>query len=70
MGERAAALGATLRIDSANGSGTTVQWATVVDKVVIPMILSPIVAFSLGFLLMLAIMWLFRRQKTKTRKAR
>ncbi|CUR55407.1 putative phosphate transporter [metagenome] len=43
-------------------SGTTVQWATVVDKVVIPMILSPIVAFSLGFLLMLAIMWLFRRQ--------
>lgn len=43
-------------------SGTTVQWATVVDKVVIPMILSPVVAFSLAFLVMLAIMWLFRRR--------
>ena len=32
-----------------------------VDKVVIPMVLSPLFAFSAGFLVMLAIMWLFRR---------
>jgi PiT family inorganic phosphate transporter len=39
-----------------------VNWNTVVDKVAIPMILSPLVAFTLGFLLMLAIMWIFRRK--------
>jgi PiT family inorganic phosphate transporter len=33
----------------------------VLEKVVIPMFLSPVVAFSLGFVLMVAIMWLFRR---------
>jgi PiT family inorganic phosphate transporter len=33
----------------------------VVTKVVIPMFLSPLVAFSLGFALMLAIMWGFRK---------
>ena len=31
-----------------------------IEKVVIPMFLSPVVAFSLGFALMLAIMWIFR----------
>lgn len=48
-------------VGSALASGTIVQWATVVDKVVIPMVVSPLVAFSLGFGVMLAIMWLFRR---------
>jgi PiT family inorganic phosphate transporter len=43
-------------------SGTVVHWSTVVDKVVVPMILSPVVAFSLAFLVMLAIMWIFRRR--------
>ena len=42
-------------------SGTTVQWNQVLDKVVIPMVASPIVGFSLAFLLMLAILWAFRR---------
>ncbi|HQR27854.1 MAG TPA: inorganic phosphate transporter [Nocardioides sp.] len=46
---------------AALASGTVVNWGTVVDKVVIPMFLSPVVAFSLGFLLMLALMWGFRR---------
>lgn len=41
-------------------SGTTVTWSTVVDKVVIPMILSPVFAFGAGFAVMLAIMWIFR----------
>jgi PiT family inorganic phosphate transporter len=42
-------------------SATVVQWNNVVDKVVIPMVVSPIVGFSLTYLLMLAILWVFRR---------
>ncbi len=41
--------------------GATAHWDVVLEKVVIPMIISPLVAFSLGFLVMLAIMWLFRK---------
>jgi len=41
--------------------GVTVQWAGIVDKVVLPMILSPLVGFSLAGLLMLGILWAFRR---------
>jgi PiT family inorganic phosphate transporter len=39
----------------------TVKWAGILDKVVIPMIVSPLVGFTLAFLLMTAIMWIFRR---------
>jgi len=39
----------------------TVKWAGILDKVVIPMIVSPLVGFTLAFLLMTAIMWSFRR---------
>jgi PiT family inorganic phosphate transporter len=46
---------------AAIAGGVAVNWDTVVNKVVIPMILSPLVAFSLGFAVMLAIMWIFRR---------
>jgi inorganic phosphate transporter, PiT family len=42
-------------------AGVTVDWDTVVDKVVIPMIMSPAIGFTGAFLVMLAIMWLFRR---------
>jgi PiT family inorganic phosphate transporter len=48
-------------IGAALASGTVVQWLGVVDKVVIPMILSPIAGFCLAYLVMIAIMWLFRR---------
>ena len=48
-------------VGAAIAADVTVEWATVVDKVVIPMLVSPVVAFSLGFAVMLAIMWLFRR---------
>jgi PiT family inorganic phosphate transporter len=41
-------------------AGASANWALVIEKVVIPMFVSPVVAFSLGFALMLAIMWLFR----------
>jgi PiT family inorganic phosphate transporter len=48
-------------VGSAVAAGATANWGVVLDKVVIPMFVSPVVAFSLGFALMLAIMWLFRR---------
>lgn len=49
-------------VGAAIASGSTVSWSTVIDKVVIPMIVSPVFAFSAAFLLMLAIMWIFRRR--------
>lgn len=36
-------------------------WSGVVDKIIIPMIVSPIVGLCFGFLVMLAILWIFRR---------
>jgi PiT family inorganic phosphate transporter len=42
------------------GSGT-VQWANIVQKVLIPMVLSPLVGLVLGFVAMIAVMWIFRR---------
>ena len=42
-------------------AGATANWNVVIEKVVIPMFVSPVVAFGLGFALMLAIMWMFRR---------
>jgi PiT family inorganic phosphate transporter len=50
-------------VGAAIASSTTVSWSTVWDKVVIPMIASPIVGFGLAFLLMSAILWLFRNAK-------
>lgn len=40
-----------------------VQWSAVVDKVVIPMIVSPVVGFSFAFGLMIAVLWIFRNAK-------
>ena len=47
-------------VGSALASSTVVQWDSVVDRVVIPMIISPLFAFSVGFLVMVALMWAFR----------
>jgi PiT family inorganic phosphate transporter len=41
----------------------TVHWDKVVDKVVIPMVLSPLVGGLAAFLLMLLILWLFRNRR-------
>ncbi|WP_445259161.1 anion permease [Nocardioides aurantiacus] len=48
-------------VGSALTAGVFVNWATVIEKVVIPMVISPLVAFSLGFGFMLLIMWIFRK---------
>jgi PiT family inorganic phosphate transporter len=37
-----------------------VHWRAISEKILLPMVLSPLVGFALGFLVMLAILWLFR----------
>jgi PiT family inorganic phosphate transporter len=49
-------------VGAAIASSSTVLWSGVVDKVVIPMILSPITGLVLGYLVMVAILWLFRKK--------
>src|SRR3954447_14643069 len=48
-------------VGAALAAAQTVQWMGVLDKVVIPMVLSPLVGFGLGYLFMLVMLWLFRR---------
>jgi inorganic phosphate transporter, PiT family len=48
-------------VGAALAASASVHWKTIVDKVVIPMVASPLVGFLLAFLVMLTIMWLFRR---------
>jgi len=42
-------------------AGVAVQWSVIWSKVVIPMVLSPIIGLVVGYLVMAAILWLFRR---------
>jgi PiT family inorganic phosphate transporter len=46
---------------AALAASATVKWHGVLDKVVIPMVISPIAGIALGYLLMTAILWAFRR---------
>ena len=48
-------------VGAAIASAGLVYWSGVVDKVVIPMLVSPLVGFLGAFLLMTAILWGFRR---------
>jgi Phosphate/sulphate permeases len=41
-------------------SATTVHWNVILTKVVIPMLLSPMVGFSLAFAVMIGVLWGFR----------
>ena len=47
-------------VGAALASAGTVQWAGVVEKVVVPMVVSPLVGFGLAALVMIAILWIFR----------
>lgn len=49
-------------VGAALASGSLVHWAKIIEKVVIPMVVSPLVGFGLAFLVMVAIMWIFRRR--------
>ncbi len=48
-------------VGAALASGSVVAWSAIEKKVLIPMVVSPLVGFTVAFLLMLAIMWVFRR---------
>jgi len=43
-------------------AGATVNWTTIREKVLIPMVLSPMLGFVLAFLLMLSFLWVLRRR--------
>ncbi len=47
-------------VGAALAAAHSVQWMGILDKVVIPMVVSPLVGFGLGYLFMLAILWSFR----------
>ncbi|MCH0566123.1 MULTISPECIES: inorganic phosphate transporter [unclassified Streptomyces] len=48
-------------VGAALAGGTQVIWSGVIDKVIIPMVVSPVVGLIVGYLVMCAIMWIFRR---------
>jgi PiT family inorganic phosphate transporter len=48
-------------VGAALASATSVQWTGVLTKVAIPMVVSPLVGLTLGYLVMVGLMWLFRR---------
>ncbi|MPY61275.1 inorganic phosphate transporter [Streptomyces spongiae] len=48
-------------VGAALAGGTAVYWSGVLDKIVIPMFVSPVVGLLAGYLVMTAIMWIFRR---------
>ena len=48
-------------VGAAIASSATVEWHKVLDKVVIPMVVSPLVGFGATFVFMLVLLWVFRR---------
>ncbi|MFI6347663.1 anion permease [Streptomyces sp. NPDC050560] len=48
-------------VGAALAGGITVYWSGVLDKIVIPMFLSPVIGIIAGYLVMCAILWLFRK---------
>ncbi len=48
-------------VGAALAAGTTVLWSGVWEKVVIPMLISPVAGFLLAYVVMVVILWLFRR---------
>ncbi|MCW2777754.1 MAG: putative low-affinity phosphate transport protein [Frankiales bacterium] len=49
-------------VGAALAASGDVKWSGVFDKVVVPMVISPLIGFGLAYLLMLAILWGFRRR--------
>ncbi|MEU9125038.1 inorganic phosphate transporter [Streptomyces sp. NPDC048506] len=48
-------------VGAALAGGTTVIWSGVIEKVVLPMFISPVIGLVLGYLVMVLILWIFRR---------
>src|SRR3954449_7921459 len=49
-------------VGAALAAAESVQWSGIVDKVVVPMVLSPLIGFVLGYLFYLVILWTFRHR--------
>jgi phosphate/sulfate permease len=49
-------------VGAALAAAESVKWSGIVDKVVLPMVFSPLIGFALGYLVMLAVLWVFRRR--------
>lgn len=50
-------------VGAALASGQIVQWGGVKNKVIIPMVVSPLVGFSAAYILTVVVQWLFRNTK-------
>jgi inorganic phosphate transporter, PiT family len=48
-------------VGAAIAASRSVQWAGVFDKVVVPMVLSPLIGFGLAYLAMVGLLWAFRK---------
>jgi PiT family inorganic phosphate transporter len=48
-------------VGAALAASATVHWSGILDKVILPMLLSPLVGVLLGYLLHTGILWVFRR---------
>jgi PiT family inorganic phosphate transporter len=48
-------------VGAALAAAQSVKWDGVVDKVIIPMVVSPLVGFGISYAFMIALLWLFRR---------
>jgi phosphate/sulfate permease len=47
-------------VGAALAAAHSVQWMGILDKVIIPMVVAPLVGFGLGYLFMLLVLWSFR----------
>jgi PiT family inorganic phosphate transporter len=47
-------------VGAALASGSLVKWSVIIEKIVIPMVASPLFGFGAAFLLMVGILWAFR----------
>jgi phosphate/sulfate permease len=52
-------------VGAALAASESVKWSGVVDKVIIPMVASPIAAFVVSYLFMLILLWTFRRVQAR-----
>ncbi len=50
-------------VGAAVASGSVVKWDVILDKIVIPMVASPLFGFAAAFALMVGIMWVFRNAR-------
>ncbi len=48
-------------VGAALAESDAVNWDGILDKVVIPMVVSPLIGFALAYLLMVALLWVFRK---------